>query len=113
MCKLESLLFELIIISDSPTSQYRNRYSIFLLTKLCEKYDIHNFEWIFTECGHGKGAPDGVGAAVKRLGDKYVSAGNSLLNSEDLLQAASGSSILCKIVKNVLTLAPSYSRGKS
>jgi hypothetical protein len=33
------------------------------------------------ECGHGKGAPDGVGAAVKRLGDRHVAQGNALLNA--------------------------------
>lgn len=34
--------------------------------------------WNFTEASHGKGAPDGVGAALKNLADRTVSYGNNI-----------------------------------
>lgn len=60
------------IISDSPSSQYRNRSMMYLMTQLCKSHGISAFEWLFSETGHGKGAPDGVGACVKRMADAFV-----------------------------------------
>lgn len=92
------LFVQLIIFSDSPSSQYRNRFTIFLLTKLCEKHSIINFEWLYSESGHGKGAPDGVGAALKRTADAHVSHGHSVLTATDMLHASAESKVLLKIV---------------
>ena len=36
------------------------------------------FTWNYCEAGHGKGAADGVGAVVKRTGDRYVAQGHDL-----------------------------------
>lgn len=33
---------------------------------------IHSITWNYSEAGHGKGAPDGVGATIKRTVDSYV-----------------------------------------
>ena len=53
----------LYIVSDSPTSQYKNK-NIFLAKKWAIENNIQIY-WIFTESGHGKGPMDGVGASVK------------------------------------------------
>ena len=34
--------------------------------------------WNFSEAGHGKGAPDGIGAVIKRTADKLVSEGKDI-----------------------------------
>jgi hypothetical protein len=77
---------QLTIISDSPSSQYRNRYTIWLLKNLCNQYKISSMEWLFSEAGHGKGAPDGVGAAAKRMADTYVAQGGTITRSSDLVK---------------------------
>lgn len=40
--------------------------------------------WNFSEKSHGKGAPDGVGGAVKRIADFAVQRGADLQTPEDL-----------------------------
>ena len=42
--------------------------------------------WNFSEASHGKGAPDGVGGAVKRLADEHVKKGGDIQKPEDLCQ---------------------------
>ena len=56
---------KLFILSDSPTSQYRNRKMIFLMKVWATKNHIDVY-WIYTESGHGKGPMDGVGAGIKQ-----------------------------------------------
>lgn len=41
-------------------------------------------KWNFSERSHGKGAPDGVGGALKRIADKYVHGGGDLQTPKDL-----------------------------
>ena len=38
----------------------------------------------FLEAGHGKGAADGVGAAVKRSADRFVCQGHDIIHAEGL-----------------------------
>ena len=57
---------KIVFISDSPTKQYRNRYSASLPEHLVDTYpEVITVKWIYLESGHGKGAADGVGATVK------------------------------------------------
>ena len=56
---------EVNIVSDSPSSQYRNRRAFWLMAELCKKSSIES-NWIFLEAGHGKGTPDGIDACAKR-----------------------------------------------
>ena len=35
--------------------------------------NLINLTWNFSESGHGKGAPDGIGATLKRTCDRIVS----------------------------------------
>jgi hypothetical protein len=92
---LSFLYDQLIIVSDSPSSQYRNRYSIYLLRSFCKSVNISSFEWVFTEVGHGKGPADGIGAAIKRIADAHVAHGQNVLNAADLIHTCSASKILC------------------
>ncbi|CAG2248624.1 unnamed protein product [Mytilus edulis] len=58
-------------ISDSPTSQYRNRY---IFNVVAEHVSLFNVpaSWQYFEAGHGKGPCDGVGAVAKRMADNAV-----------------------------------------
>ena len=40
--------------------------------------------WNFFEASHGKGAPDGVGGAIKRAADRLVPHGKDISNAESL-----------------------------
>ena len=53
--------------SDGPTRQYKQKQNFHLLTKLT---GFDRVAWHFFEAGHGKGAPDGVEAAVQRKADE-------------------------------------------
>ena len=62
--ELESTVSDITIVSDSPFTQYRNKFMIWFIAKYAEDYN-KTITWIFTESGHGKGPADGVGASVK------------------------------------------------
>ena len=51
------------IISDYPTSQYRNKNVFWFVSKFCS---LKTIDWIYLEARKGKGAADGIGAVVKR-----------------------------------------------
>jgi hypothetical protein len=86
-------VFQLLIVSDSPSSQYRNKNVIYLLKETCREVGIQPFDWIYTEVGHGKSALDGVRAAVKRQADTYVSHGGSIRNASDIVELLTKSKI--------------------
>lgn len=58
--------------SDGPTTQYRNKSNFYLLSTDIFKYGLTAATWNFSEASHGKGAPDGVGGAVKRKADSFL-----------------------------------------
>ena len=53
------------VISDSPTSQYRNKGMFWLVKNFCKEFNI-TVKWIYLESGHGKGIPDDSGTTVKK-----------------------------------------------
>ena len=57
---------KIIMVSDSPTSQYRNNKNVYLTKQMALKYNI-SITWIYTEAGHGKSSCDGVGGNIKTL----------------------------------------------
>ncbi|CAG2223343.1 unnamed protein product [Mytilus edulis] len=59
-------------ITDSPTSQYRNKYIFHLVTLHGMLFDGITASWHYFEAGHGKGPCDGVGGTAKRLADMAV-----------------------------------------
>lgn len=74
---------ELYIKTDSPLSQYRNKFSLtmILLGKQLFGLDI---VWDFLETGHGKGPCDGVGGAVKSRADRLVKLTGSIKTAHEL-----------------------------
>lgn len=76
---------EIIIVSDSPTSQYRNGKNAYLTQKWAEEYKI-KICWIFTEAGHGKSAADGIGGNIKNAAqDKQnMNPDTVIQNAEDV-----------------------------
>ncbi|KAL3272070.1 hypothetical protein HHI36_022532 [Cryptolaemus montrouzieri] len=68
------------VLSDSPVNQYKKKF-IFHIVSHHLKYflpDINNFTWNYSEPGHGKGAPDGVGGTLKRSADQAVAEGKDV-----------------------------------
>lgn len=58
-------------LTDSPSSQYRNRTIAYLISHHVTLFGIQG-AWIYFEAGHGKGACDGVGGSSKRMADEAV-----------------------------------------
>ncbi|KAL0893762.1 hypothetical protein ABMA27_013899 [Loxostege sticticalis] len=75
------------ILSDSPSCQYRNRFIFYMMSKLNERIpNLKLISWNYSEAGHGKGAPDGIGAVVKRTADNHVKYGGDVATFEDFVQ---------------------------
>lgn len=74
------------ILSDGPSSQYRNKSMFFLLVEyLSVELDAEEIYWHFSESGHGKGAPDGVGGCLKRAADRQVGLGRDISDIQSLV----------------------------
>lgn len=73
-------------ISDSPSSQYRNK-KVFHMISYLHIYlsSIKTITWNYSESGHGKGAPDLVGAVIKRTADRAVAQGQDIKDLDDFL----------------------------
>ncbi|CAH0552477.1 unnamed protein product [Brassicogethes aeneus] len=72
--------------SDGPSTQYRNKKMFNILANHISKdLKAEKVYWHFSESGHGKGAPDGIGAAVKQLADALVARGSDIPNFESLV----------------------------
>lgn len=84
MTKCETPPSSLHIISDGPVTQYRNRKNFYLLSTVPFLLGFKSVTWNFSEKAHGKGAPDGVGATVKRIADTAVQRGKDLQTPEDV-----------------------------
>lgn len=69
-------------LSDGPVTQYRNKLMFYVLAcKLTEMWpNFISWSWNYHEAGHGKGAPDGVGATCKRTADSVVASGHDVSN---------------------------------
>lgn len=53
-------------VTDSPTSQYRNKYIFGMIANHINLFGI-SASWQFFEAGHGKGPFDGMGLLLKEL----------------------------------------------
>ena len=70
-------------LSDSPSSQYRNRFMFFLTLAHFEIFGLHA-RWDYFEAGHGKGPCDGIGGTVKRLADMATKHGHNINDARSL-----------------------------
>ena len=61
----------IVMVSDSPTSQYRNAKNVYLMRRLAVELKIC-IRLLFTESGHGKSACDGVGENIKTQVEEIV-----------------------------------------
>ena len=73
--------------SDGPTSQYRQKLNFFMFSKIPAERGYRLGTWNFHESGHGKGAPDGVGAAIKRSADMAVASGKDITSASAMYNA--------------------------
>lgn len=80
--------------SDGPSSQYKQKNNFYLFSTLVYEMGFENGTWSFFESSHGKGAPDGVGGALKRLANHYVAHGHDIPDSEVFFE------LLSKTVKS-------------
>lgn len=77
-------------LSDGPTTQYRNRNMFFIFaTKFVDILKPSIMTWSFTEAGHGKGAPDGIGGVIKRTADQLVAFGEDVADLKSLVEKVS------------------------
>lgn len=75
------LVDHLIIFSDNAASQFRSRYIVANLCYLEEDLGYQYVEWTTFAASHGKGAVDGVGAAIKNTLWHKVKSENLNINS--------------------------------
>ncbi|KAL0879214.1 hypothetical protein ABMA27_002997 [Loxostege sticticalis] len=100
--EISPLIDTVHFVSDSPSSQYRNRYIFFVISQLQQDFPELNFiTWNYLEAGHGKGAPDGVGAVLKRTADQIIRFGNDIGTMKDFWE------LIQVKVKNVKLLSVS------
>ena len=72
--------------SDGPTTHYRCKDNFYILSKVPIELGYQHINWSFMEAGQGKGAPDGIGAAVKWEADRAVLHGQDITDAKTLLE---------------------------
>ena len=72
--------------SDGPTSQYRQKGNFYKFCKIMAEKGFKLATWNFHESGHGKGVPDAVSAAIKRLANSIVSFGNDIPTAAEFFE---------------------------
>lgn len=74
-------------VSDGPNNQYRNRKMFYLIATYLPSIlpSIEVISWNYTEAGHGKGAPDGLGGTLKRTADTLVAQGKDIQSFDHLI----------------------------
>lgn len=68
------------MLSDGPVTQYKNKKMIYFILHNIPKLfpQFLNFTWNYSVAGHGKGAADGIGAALKRTADQLIAHGEDI-----------------------------------
>lgn len=85
----EMSIFDTIHIqSDGPSSQYKNRFNLYLFSNISEYCKgIKMASWNYSVSGHGKGAADGVGGVVKRSADCKIKMGSDITDVKSFIDA--------------------------
>lgn len=76
--KIDDQLSTIHYWSDSPSSQYRNKYIFDFISNHEDMYGC-SARWNYFESGHGKGPCDGLGGTCKRLADEAIRCGKTLI----------------------------------
>ena len=79
------------IFTSKATDQLRNTSAkkTCLLSTVPFDMGFTRVNWSYTEAGHGKGVPDGVGGVVKREADRLVMHQNDVTGAESLFRLLS------------------------
>ena len=64
--------------SDGCASQFRSRYTFYLMTMYDPMYDI---TWYYNERHHGKGPMDGIGGTIKNIVFRHVKSGKCVIDT--------------------------------
>lgn len=79
--------------TDSPSSQYRNKYIFHTVANHAELYGMPAV-WNYFEAGHSKGPCDGLGGTTKRMADEAIRQGNAVIqDAHDFFKWGKGSSM--------------------
>lgn len=81
------------VFSDGPCTQYKQKKNFYLFDKYVSNYFMWG-TWNFFEANHGKGAADGIGAALKRTADSKVASGTDIPNASEFFS----------VLKNLTTI---------
>lgn len=83
------------IFSDSPSSQFRNRWNLYLFKPLLRSYfpNLKHTTWNYSEPGHGKNPMDGIGGTFKRRADETVLHGRDITSPKDFVEVFKKSKI--------------------
>jgi len=75
--------------SDGPITQYRSRKMFYIVSQyITRKYpQLKRVYWNFTEAGHGKDIPDGVGGTMKGIADRAVAHGTDIQTLDQFVEA--------------------------
>nr|CAI5819968.1 unnamed protein product [Callosobruchus analis] len=75
-------------LSDSPSTQYRNKKMFAFITNQMYDYfpEVQSVTWNYHEAGHVKGAPDGIGGVCKRTADRIVAQGTDVSCFDKLVE---------------------------
>uniref|UniRef100_UPI00358F15CF uncharacterized protein n=1 Tax=Myxine glutinosa TaxID=7769 RepID=UPI00358F15CF len=84
-------------LSDGPCTQYKQRGNFFLFSTELYRRGFMAGSWNFFEASHGKGAPDGVGGALKRSADMMVAKGRDIPDAEELYKALTEANTTVKL----------------
>jgi hypothetical protein len=90
-------LANIYFITDGPTTQYRCKDNFYLLATKIYDMGFRVGNWNFLEAGHGKGAPDGIGAAIKREADRLVAHGKDINDAKSLRDLLEGNGTSIKL----------------
>ena len=78
-----------ILWSDGPSSQFKNRFMYHYLSALRENHGLPSLSWNFFAASHGKSSVDGVGGTLKRIVWNRVRARTEIVrNSKEFFEAA-------------------------
>ena len=91
-------LKHLHLITDSPSSQYRNRFACDMLQRAANIFGIR-ITWNWLEAGHGKGPCDGIGGALKGLADRTVKICGAIQTVDEFVQELQPRTVKLKLMK--------------
>ena len=91
--------------SDGPSKQYKNKKNFHLLSTIPPRLGFKNVTWNLFPTSHGKGAPDGIGATVKRCADRIVLGGMDITNGMTFHQLESTYTMSARMISLLMMLS--------